>query len=80
MPLKGLKGRKALVTGAASGIGQAVAKKLRAEGVEVTGTDIHQLGDLIAEADPADRIDGPALVEAELRDHADLLELLLPTM
>jgi len=47
MPLKGLKGRKALVTGAASGIGQAVVKKLRAEGVEVAGTDIHKLGDVI---------------------------------
>ena len=47
MPLKGLKGRKALVTGAASGIGQAVAQKLKAEGVQVVGTDIHPLGELI---------------------------------
>ncbi len=47
MPLKGLKGRKALVTGAASGIGQAVVAKLKAEGVQVVGTDIHKLGDLI---------------------------------
>ncbi|HEX9395987.1 MAG TPA: SDR family NAD(P)-dependent oxidoreductase [Burkholderiales bacterium] len=47
MPLKGLKGKKALVTGAASGIGQAVAARLRKEGVEVFATDIHQTGDLI---------------------------------
>lgn len=47
MPLKGLKGRKALVTGAASGIGQAVVAKLRAEGVEVVGTDIHPMADFI---------------------------------
>ena len=47
MPLKGLKGRKALVTGAASGIGHAVAARLRNEGVEVFATDIHQTGKLI---------------------------------
>ena len=33
MPLEGLKGRKALVTGAASGIGDAVLKKLIKEGL-----------------------------------------------
>ena len=47
MPLKGLRGKRALVTGAASGIGQAVVKKLRTEGVQVVGTDIHELGDVI---------------------------------
>src|SRR5262245_34892222 len=41
MPLSGLKGRRALVTGAASGIGNAVASRLRAEGVETVGSDIH---------------------------------------
>ena len=35
MPLEGLKGRKALVTGAASGIGAAVAARLLKEEVEV---------------------------------------------
>jgi len=39
MPLEGLKGRKALVTGAASGIGAAIAARLRKEGVEVVSTD-----------------------------------------
>ncbi len=35
-----LKGKKALVTGAAGGIGQAIVAKLQAEGAMVTGTDI----------------------------------------
>ena len=47
MPLKGLRGKRALVTGAASGIGSAVSKKLQAEGVEVFATDIHPSGALI---------------------------------
>jgi 3-oxoacyl-[acyl-carrier protein] reductase len=47
MPLEGLKGRKALVTGAASGIGQAVLQRLLQEGVDVVGTDIHPSGDLV---------------------------------
>jgi 3-oxoacyl-[acyl-carrier protein] reductase len=47
MPLEGLRGRKALVTGAASGIGHAVVQKLRNEGVEVVATDIHPAGDLV---------------------------------
>ena len=47
MPLKGLKGKRALITGAASGIGNAIAKKLHSEGVQVFATDIHQTGDLI---------------------------------
>ena len=47
MPLKGLAGKRALVTGAASGIGSAVCVRLRAEGVQVFGTDIHQSGGLI---------------------------------
>jgi 3-oxoacyl-[acyl-carrier protein] reductase len=47
MPLEGLRGRKALVTGAASGIGSAIRKRLLSEGVQVYATDIHQSGDLI---------------------------------
>ena len=47
MPLKGLKGRRALVTGAASGIGQAVFSRLKKEGVETFGTDIHPAEGLI---------------------------------
>jgi 3-oxoacyl-[acyl-carrier protein] reductase len=41
MALKGLRGKKALVTGAASGIGAAIVQRLQAEGVAVLATDIH---------------------------------------
>src|SRR5688572_11310528 len=47
MPLKGLAGRRALVTGAASGIGEAVLERLKTEGVEARGTDIHPRPGLI---------------------------------
>ena len=47
MPLKGLKGKRALVTGAASGIGASVVARLKKEQVQVFATDIHQSGDLI---------------------------------
>jgi 3-oxoacyl-[acyl-carrier protein] reductase len=60
MPLEGLKGRKALVTGAASGIGDAVSKKLAREGVEVFATDIHAAAGLIVadltDADDVERL------------------------
>lgn len=39
-----LEGKKALVTGAASGIGRAVAIKFAAEGAEVTIADINEAG------------------------------------
>src|SRR5690242_11926427 len=42
-----LDGKKALVTGAASGIGASVRKRLEKEGAKVFATDIHQAGDLI---------------------------------
>ena len=58
MPLKGLKGKRALVTGAASGIGSAVCQKLRSHGVDVKATDIHQTGDLIvADLTDADEVE-----------------------
>jgi 3-oxoacyl-[acyl-carrier protein] reductase len=58
MPLEGLKGRKALVTGAASGIGHAVVQKLLKEGVEVVATDIHPVGDVVvADLTDADDIE-----------------------
>ena len=47
MPLEGLRGRKALVTGAASGIGASIVERLRREGVEVIATDIRPAGDLV---------------------------------
>jgi NAD(P)-dependent dehydrogenase (short-subunit alcohol dehydrogenase family) len=60
MPLKGLKGKRALVTGAASGIGSSVCEKLRSHGVQVFPTDIHQSGGVIVadltDADDVERL------------------------
>jgi 3-oxoacyl-[acyl-carrier protein] reductase len=62
MPLEGLKDRKALVTGAASGIGSSVVERLKREGVEVFATDIHPAGDVIVadltDADDVERLSG----------------------
>ncbi|HUQ75352.1 MAG TPA: SDR family NAD(P)-dependent oxidoreductase [Burkholderiales bacterium] len=63
MPLKGLGGKRALVTGAASGIGAAVCERLRDAGVQVFATDIHQSGGLIV-ADLSDAADVEKLVAA----------------
>jgi 3-oxoacyl-[acyl-carrier protein] reductase len=60
MPLEGLKGRKALVTGAASGIGAAIVDRLRREAVEVVATDIHP---------------GHAMMVADLTDADDIEKL-----
>ncbi len=58
MPLEGLKGKKALVTGAASGIGHAVAERLKSEGVEVFPTDIHPAhGVMVADLTDADDVE-----------------------
>jgi 3-oxoacyl-[acyl-carrier protein] reductase len=56
MPLEGLKGRKALVTGAASGIGSSIVERFQREGVDVVATDIHPSGGLIV-ADLTDEDD-----------------------
>lgn len=64
MPLEGLKGRRALVTGAASGIGSSIVRRLEAEGVEVVATDIHPDGDVIVadltDADDVERLSAQA--------------------
>ena len=62
MPLEGLKGRKALVTGAASGIGASIVERLKREGVEVVATDIHPVAGVIVadltDADAVERLSG----------------------
>ena len=62
MPLEGLKGRRALVTGAASGIGMSIIHRLQREGVEVVGTDIHAADGVVVadltDAEDVERLSG----------------------
>src|SRR5919106_1088867 len=58
MPLEGLRGRKALVTGAASGIGSSIVERLKREGVQVFATDIHPTdAAIVADLTSADDIE-----------------------
>ena len=58
MPLEGLMGRKALVTGAASGIGSSIVERFRREGVEVIATDIHPMdGGIVADLTDEDEVE-----------------------
>lgn len=58
MPLEGLRGRRALVTGAASGIGEAVCRRLVDEGVAVVATDIHPGdGRIVADLTDGDEVE-----------------------
>jgi 3-oxoacyl-[acyl-carrier protein] reductase len=62
MPLSGLRGKRALVTGAASGIGRAIVSRLQAENVETVGSDIHDANGVIVadltDADDVERLAG----------------------
>ena len=64
MPLNGLRGKRALVTGATSGIGAAICSRLRAEAVQVIATDIHPAGDVVVadltDADDVERLSAKA--------------------
>jgi NAD(P)-dependent dehydrogenase (short-subunit alcohol dehydrogenase family) len=64
---KATTGRAAIVTGAASGIGAAVARRLRAEGIAVTGFDRHRSADVALS------------VEVDLRDDAGVREAVART-
>ena len=58
MALKGLSGRRALITGAASGIGRAVLLRLKEEGVDAVGTDIHAVeGVVVADLTDSDQVE-----------------------
>jgi 3-hydroxybutyrate dehydrogenase len=71
-----LAGRVALVTGAASGIGRAIAERLRDGGAEVLGVDRHGDGPVeMFEADLCDEGSNAAAVEAALArfGHLDIV-------
>jgi 3-hydroxybutyrate dehydrogenase len=66
-----LNGRSALITGAASGIGLAVARELAAEGARVILSDISPA----ALADVAATIPGATILAADLSQRADVKRL-----
>ena len=62
-----LDGRRALVTGAANGIGKAVAERFRAEGARVTGVDVEEGADVRFDLSETERLD--ELVEVAEREN-----------
>lgn len=70
-----LDGRVAIVTGAAQGIGRAIADKLKEEGAQLVVTDIQ--GDKVAET--AKALDGHA-VQADISSEADAQRIVAETL
>jgi 3-hydroxybutyrate dehydrogenase len=64
-----LDGKVTIVTGAASGIGRAVAERLAAEGMHVVGVDIRSEGPVTVEADLTTREGNRRAVDAALEAH-----------
>jgi 3-hydroxybutyrate dehydrogenase len=64
-----LEGKVTVVTGAASGIGRAVAERLAAEGMHVVGVDIRSDGPVTVEADLTTREGNRRAVDAALEAH-----------
>jgi 3-hydroxybutyrate dehydrogenase len=67
----------ALVTGAASGIGRAVAERLAAEGMHVVGVDIREDGPVTVQADLTTREGNRRAIDAALAAHGRL-DVLVP--
>ena len=61
----GLEDKIAIVTGAGQGIGQAIARKLAAEGATVVVTDLDEAG---AEIQTADALPGAVAIRADVSD------------
>jgi NAD(P)-dependent dehydrogenase (short-subunit alcohol dehydrogenase family) len=72
--VRGLRDRRCLITGAASGIGRATALAVAARGAEVHLTDIQDLDDVVAEIERAGGRVGTATV-ADVTDHDAIIAL-----
>jgi NAD(P)-dependent dehydrogenase (short-subunit alcohol dehydrogenase family) len=75
--MRGLDGRTYIVTGAASGIGQATAARLLAEGARVVGADLAPAGDAPdGVVDGVDGVDGRWLsTHVDVSDEESVVEL-----
>jgi 3-hydroxybutyrate dehydrogenase len=72
-----LDGRVTIVTGAASGIGRAVAERLAAESMRVVGVDVRSEGPVTVQADLTTREGNRAAVDAALEAYGRI-DVLIP--